>query len=59
MNDSDFAQALAVLDAEMEARKAPKEDGGLGDLARGLADFGRPMSEHQHRLSWERAIRSR
>jgi len=54
MNDSDFAKALAELDAELKARTAPEREGCLGDLARGLAYFGRPTSEHEHRLALER-----
>ena len=59
MNDGDFAQALVELDAELEARSAPKDDGCLGDVARGLAYFGRAPSEHEHRLALERSIRAR
>ena len=54
MNDGDFAQGLAERDAELEASIAPERGGCLRDVARGLAYFGRPTSEHEHRLALER-----
>ena len=56
MNDGDFAKSLAELDAELEARTSPRDDGCLRDLARGLAYFGRAPSEHEHRLALERTM---
>lgn len=64
------AAELAALDADLAARgnatlESPTQQAAtIGDLARALGGYarisgyaGRPMTEHEHRLAWERETR--
>ena len=59
------AEAADLAHRRQTADDAPvRRSVTIGDLARGLGDYarisgyaGRPMTEHEHRLAWERETR--
>jgi len=56
MSIEDEMRLSAEWDARVQPTQGPLPKNDFGTIARGLAYFGRPKSEHEHRLALERTM---